>query len=75
MAKKIITWATPKKLQKSREDTRWHSKRKKPCKVTKGEHEFTEISKENRSGWVEVRCKCGKKDWKEMAKRSFNINI
>lgn len=66
---KIITWNTPKKLQKSREDTRWHSKNKL-CRVYKGPHQYTEKTVEYlgvyKNGkplpWCyQWRCKCGKK--------------
>jgi hypothetical protein len=63
--KKEIGWAAPKQLQKCREFTKWFSKRKKPCKVTKGEHEFKLVSSRKLT-WInetleEYRCPCGKK--------------
>lgn len=71
--KKIVTWATPRKLQPkwNESDTRWHSKVKKFCKGTKGEHQFT-IKEIRDIPWANGRfihytCICGKKkiEWED----------
>lgn len=71
---KIVDWGTPKSLQKSKEDNRYHNKNKQ-CKVYKGEHQFTEKTIENNywgKPWmIQWRCKCGKKgkyEWIEKPK-------
>jgi hypothetical protein len=65
--KRLITWATPKSIQKSSEDLRWHSKVKKSCKATKGEHNFKLIKTTRWDNFQRpivynhYRCPCGKK--------------
>lgn len=60
---KLINYGTPKKLQKSKDDTRWHNKNNQ-CRIYKGKHQFTELEIEYlfQRPWVKQwRCKCGKK--------------
>lgn len=65
-----ISYSTPKQIKasKQKEDTRWHSNKKKVCTATKGEHNYSIKEEEylfNKLWAYQWRCKCGKKGKKE----------